>query len=62
MIADEMNDLLCKLGEDILSRVTAFLGRHNHLRRDNLIPVENHHIQTSVEDHSIVLDKFNDIN
>jgi len=31
----------------------AYLYQYNHLKKDNLLLVENHHTQINVKDHSI---------
>jgi hypothetical protein len=44
--------------KDILFQVIVFHDRHNHQEINNLILVENHHIQINEGDHNIGLNIF----
>ncbi len=50
--------LLYMLIKDILFQVIVFHDRHNHQEINNLILVENHHIQINEGDHNIGLNIF----
>jgi len=50
--------ILYMLIKDRLFQVIVFPDRHNHQEINNLIQVENHHIQINEGDHNIGLKKF----